>query len=85
MSRTDPLEDLDLLLRSRHSIIVLDTPEEDRAESLLKHLGDQLDLPLFVWTPSKGLRRSDKEAGIYGTADLGQALDHVESARFPAI
>jgi SpoVK/Ycf46/Vps4 family AAA+-type ATPase len=85
MSRTDPLEDLDLLLRSRHSIVVLDTPEEDRAESLLKHLGDRLDLPLFVWTPSKGLRRSDKEAGTYGTAELGQALDHVESARYPAI
>jgi SpoVK/Ycf46/Vps4 family AAA+-type ATPase len=85
MSRTDPLQDLDLLLRSRHSIVVLDTSEEERAESLLKHLADQLDLPLFAWTPSKGLRRSDKEAGIYGTAEPGQALDHVESARFPAI
>ena len=85
MSRTDPLQDLDLLLRSRHSIVVLDTSEEDRAESLLKHLADQLDLPLFAWTPSKGLRRTDKEAGIYATAEPGQALDHVESARFPAI
>ena len=82
---TDPLHDLDLLLRSRYGLVVLDTPEEDRAQTLLLHLADRLDIPLFVWTSSKGLRRIDKEAPIYDTADPARALAHVESARFPAL
>ena len=83
--RNDPLHDLDLLLRSRYALIVLETAEEDRAESLLLHLADRLDIPLFVWTSSKGLRRSDRDSPIYDTADPAKALAHVESARFPAL
>ena len=81
----DPLHDLDLLLRSRYALVVLETAEEDRAESLLLHLADRLGIPLFVWTSSKGLRRSDRDAPIYDTADPAKALAHVESARFPAL
>jgi len=81
----DPLHDLDLLLRSRYALIHVDTSEEERAESLLAHLADSLDLPLFVWTTSKGLRRTDKPSGVYETADPARALAHVESARFPAL
>lgn len=81
----DPLHDLDLLLRSRYSIVVLETAEEDRAESLLMHLADRLDLPLFGWSATKGLRRSDQPVPIYDTTDAGKALAHVESARFPAL
>jgi len=82
---TDPLHDLDLLLRSRYGLIHLDTSEEDRAEALLSHLADSLGLPLFVWTTSKGLRRTDKPSGVYETADPSRALAHVESARYPAL
>ena len=65
-----PLVDLELLLRSRYGLIVLETPEEDRAGSLLAHLADRLDLPLFTWTRTKGLCRAGKESGVYGTVDL---------------
>ncbi len=82
---SDPLHDLELLLRSRYALVVLDTAEEDRAESLLLHLADRLELPLFIWTSSKGLRRSDLATGIYGTAEPAQALAHVENARIGAI
>jgi AAA+ superfamily predicted ATPase len=81
----DPLHDLDLLLRSRYALIHLVTAEEDRAETLLLHLADRLGIPLFVWTSSKGLRRSDKPSPIYDTTDPAKALAHVESARFPAL
>jgi hypothetical protein len=81
----DPLHDLDLLLRSRYALVVLETAEEDRAESLLLHLADRLELPLFVWTSTKGLRRSDRDSPIYDTTDPAKALAHVESARFPAL
>ncbi len=81
----DPLRDIDLLLRSRYALIHIDTSEEERAETLLAHLADSLGLPLFVWTTSKGLRRSDRPTAIYETADPASALAHVESARFPAL
>jgi len=81
----DPLKDLELLIRSRYGVIVLDTPEEDRAESLLHHLADSLHLPFFTWTRTKGLHRDGVEGSIYGTADLSGALGHVEASRFPAL
>ncbi len=81
----DPLSDLDLLFRSRYALILLETIEEDRAETLLLHLADRLGIPLFVWTSSKGLRRTDRPTPIYETTDPAKALAHVESARFPAL
>ncbi len=78
-------KELNLLIRSRYSLIYLETTEEERAESLLKHLSDDLGLPFFIWTPTKGLQRSDFEKGIYGTADIKIALGHIESSELPAI
>ncbi len=77
--------ELNLLIRSRYSLICLETTEEERAESLLKHLSDDLDLPFFIWTPTKGLQRSDFDKGIYGTADIKVALNHIEASELPAI
>ncbi len=73
------------MIRSSYSLIYLETAEEERAESLLKHLSDDLGLPFFTWTPTDGLRRSDFEKGIYGTADIKIALGHIESSELPAI
>ena len=81
----DTLRDLELLIRSRYGLIVLETEEQDRAEMLLGHLADRLGLPLFIWTRSKGLRRSDLPSGIYGTADPAGALAHVEGAEIGAV
>lgn len=77
--------ELNLLIRSRYSLIYLETAEEERAESLLRHLSDDLGLPFFIWTPIKGLQRSDFDKGIYGTADIRVALNHIESSELPAI
>ncbi|CAN5847259.1 AAA family ATPase [soil metagenome] len=85
MSQPDPLRDLELLIRSRHSILLLDTAEEERAEVLLKHLADRLELPLFSWTPTRGLRRVDLENPVYNTTEALQALDHAEQAQIPAL
>lgn len=55
---TDAFErDLELLLRSRHAVIFLETDEFDRAEGLLVHLAERMQLPCFTWTRSKGLRQ----------------------------
>lgn len=59
MNERDPLKDIELLIRSRYCIIFLDTVEEERAETLLKHLADHLRLPFFSWTRTKGLGREE--------------------------
>jgi hypothetical protein len=82
---SDRLKDLQLLIKSRYGIIILETAEEDRAEALLRQLSAGLGLPFFTWTPTKGLRRDGLEGAVYGTGDTGQALAHVEASAFPAI
>jgi len=85
MPARDPLDDLRLLIQSRTCIIFLEADEEDRAVALLRRLAARMQLPFFAWSPTKGLRRDGGEAAIYGTADAGQALAHVEASRLPAL
>ena len=85
MPAPDPLDELALLVRSSHGLVLLETDDEDRAESLIRHLADRLALPHFVWTRSGGLRRDDAEGPVYGTQQPGTALAHVEHAAFPAV
>ena len=85
MDTTDPLRDVELLVRSRHGLVIIDTIEEERATTLLRHLADRMSMPLFVWSRSKGLRRADQETGIYGTTDPAQALAHMTSSNVEAI
>jgi hypothetical protein len=83
----DNLRDLELLIRSHYSIIFVDSAEEERAETLLKLLAGRLGIPYFHWTRTKGLNRGDIESKgpVYGTADLTQALKHIEASGFQAI
>jgi len=88
LEKKDPLHDIELLIRSRHGLIVIDTAEEERAELLLRHVVDRLQLPLMVWSRTRGLRRADApptQSGVYGTTDLAQALAHALSSQFPAL
>jgi hypothetical protein len=75
MKRPDPLDELALLVRSNHGLVLLDTPEEERAESLLRHLADRLRVPYFSWTRSRGLVRADLDNPAY----------NVQHAAFPAV
>ena len=85
MQDTDPLRDVELLVRSRHGLVIIDTVEEERATTLLHHLADRMTMPLFVWSRSKGLRRADQDTGVYGTTDPGQALAHMAASNVSAI
>ena len=62
-------EDLDLLIRSRYGLIVLDTLEVERAEEILKSIASSLNLHYYSWTRSKGLRRG--MSGSMPTVDVG--------------
>ena len=37
-------DDLELLVRSRYALIVLETPEEERADALLRHVATKLSI-----------------------------------------
>ena len=80
----DPLEDLVLLLRSRPGLIVIDTPEDDRAETVARLASDRASLPFFLWSRTKGLRRDGGDQAIYLTADPTHALAHIAGARIEA-
>jgi len=82
---TDPLEELHLLVRSRHGVVVLRTAEEDRARGLLRHLADRLEVPFFTWSRTRGLRRDGAEEPVYGTREPAQALSHAESSDLEAV
>jgi hypothetical protein len=81
----DPLADLILLLRSRHGLIVMDTAEDDRAETLARLAADRASLPFFVWSRTRGLRRDGGDQAIYQTADPTHALAHIAGARIEAL
>jgi len=81
----DPLRDLELLIRSRYGLIVVDTVEDERAETLLRLVADRLSMPLFLWSRSKGLRRDGAAGPVYGTADALQALAHIAGTHVDAL
>jgi len=53
----DTEDELELLIRSKHGLILLDTAEPERADQLLAVLASRLSLFHFSWTRSRGLRR----------------------------
>lgn len=87
MKNREPLRELELLIRSRYCLVFIETTEEDRISTLIKHLADRLRLPLFSWTRTKGLRREDidSKGPVYKTVDLSSALSHIEASQFAAI
>ena len=82
---SDTLADLELLLKSRQGLIVVDTLEEERVLTLLRLLSDRMTLPLFVWSRTKGLRRDGYDNAVYGTTDPAQALAHMAGSTTFAI
>ena len=70
-------QELELLIRSRYGLIVLETLEEDRVESILKQIASSLSLHYYSWSRSKGLRRGMSSS--QPTVDVGE-----EAAMDPA-
>jgi SpoVK/Ycf46/Vps4 family AAA+-type ATPase len=71
-------KDLDALLDARFPILVSETHEEPRLLTLIGAVCNARNLPLFVWSHADGLRRSTETGGVYNTADLPDALKHVD-------
>jgi len=79
MSLAANAHELKLLILSFHPLIAIDTVEEERVDALLHQTSRELNLPLFEWTISRGLRRLPNPMGIGDTIDPLRLLQHLET------
>jgi hypothetical protein len=71
------VDELRLLVNSRHPIISVETPEEQRIDALLAQVALELDVPLYTWSVTTGLARM-KGAPLYNTDTPESALTNID-------
>ena len=76
MSHRSSVHDLKSLVLSFHSLIGIETVEEDRVRSLLIEVASDLKLPFYEWSLTSGFNRL-RGATITGTQDALAALHHI--------
>lgn len=87
MKPADPLEELKLLVRSRHPLITVETVEEPRAIELVKRLCNDLDCAHFQWTSTEGMRRLRPfdSHSAEGTVTARGALGYTLNSIYPGL
>src|ERR1700682_985649 len=70
----DPLRTLEILITSRTPLIAIETLEEERVEQALERVAQRLRIPLFIWTTTRGRRRSGSLEPLYDTKEPLKAL-----------
>jgi len=78
-------DELTLLIRSRHPIVVVECDDEARLLAQLADSCGTLGLPLFTWSVTDGIRRSGAGSPVYETCEPAKALAHVEASGLPAV
>jgi AAA+ superfamily predicted ATPase len=75
----DTAAELELLIRSKYSLILLDTAEPERADEMLALIASNLSLLFFSWSRSRGLRRGSQAGDpfIEQTAEPAKALARI--------
>jgi hypothetical protein len=80
----DNTHDLRLLLASRHPLLAVEMSEEARFMDILGRAAASLDLPVWIWTATRGLARAGMQPA-YGTIDPRKALDFLAELTGPAV
>ena len=70
-------EELQLLLRSRFPILVVETAEERRFLDLIENVANLDEAALFTWSVVQGLRRPQRRETVPGTRELVDALSEI--------
>jgi len=70
-------EELQLLLRSRFPIIVVETTEEKRFREVVENVTNLEETALFTWSIVKGLAGSAPGSGVVNTRELEEAVFHM--------
>ena len=76
MAKPNKHDELRLLVNSRHPIITVETPEEERFEQMLLEVAAELTVPLYEWSITTGLAKFHG-AAMYNTDQPEQALANI--------
>ena len=79
------VHDLKTLVQSYHSVIAIESVEEDRIRHFLTEATLDLGMSLFEWSAAKGLSRSEDDAVYGNTTDPRRALLHLDSLEIEAV
>ncbi len=79
------LRDLELLLLAHHPVILIETIEEERAEGLLEHVADHLDMLYLQWRAGSGLVHMQTEHVVKETATAAGCLQHILGSQLEAL
>ena len=86
MALSTSVHDLRTLIRSCHPLIVIETVEEERVLTLLQSVAAQERMPLFEWSVTRGLTRSDDSPTLNKmTASPLAVLQHLQGLTVEAI
>jgi hypothetical protein len=77
MSHRASVHDLKSLVLSFHSLIAIETVEEERVRSLLIEVATDLRLPFYEWSVHSGICRL-RGSSVYGTHEPIAVLKHIE-------
>lgn len=72
------VHEIKTLMLSLHSVIAVETVEEERVFSLVRSAATELNIPLFEWSVTRGLVRFPGGSSLYGTNDAAMALKSLE-------
>ena len=75
---SDNLRDLEVIIKSRFPLVVVETGEEVRMMSLLERLANLEGWPLFVWSIADGIRRIPRTDVVSQTYEFQAALRHID-------
>lgn len=76
-STSSTLHDIRTLILSYHPIIVFETVEEERVNAILQAVAGDLDLVLFQWSVTSGLRRQGQTAPYHQTNQPSVLLKYI--------
>src|SRR5262249_31002727 len=79
------MDELGLLIQSRHPLVCVETPEEERLLTLLEAVCGELGLPLFTWSVTEGVVRAGATQPVYDTLEPAKALAHIAACDLPAV
>ncbi len=79
-------DDLRVLVQAKSPLIIIETYEELRALALIKRLAVNLMRPVFQWTITDGLLRTDRESSPQAfNTEPAQLLAQIKGTRSPGI
>jgi len=79
------IHDIRTLVLSFHPVIAIDTVEEERAEKLVDAVAEELCMPVFEWTMTRGLVQKPTAHGNRNTARPLDLMGHLRTLRVEGI